>query len=263
MKTRYPYLFLIAIASLLPRSAVASVISWNVSLNTTPLIGNAAGPFSLELQFTDGSGLGDGNNAVTASGLALGGGALVGAPITFGSATGSLPGSVALSDTFFFNQYIQAFTPGTALSFTLSLSNNVDAGGAPDEFSFAILDRSGSEIPSQGAADALLLVDIDSPNPTPRSFASDTSRSTASGEPIALTAATVTLAAVPEPSPIALLAAGLVMLAMARFGGGLSAARFRTARAFRSAALLPACRTEAHVRASDDFGPPMNADERR
>ncbi len=215
MKARYNYLPLLAIVSFLPVSASANLISWDVTLGTTPLIGNAASPFSLEFQFTDGSGLSDGNNTATVSGIQLGGGALLGAPLTFGSASGTLPGSLTLADTSFFSQYIQTFTPGNTLSFILSVTNNVDSGGVPDEFSFAILDKTNSEIPSTGLGDALVLVDIDSANPTLLSFPSDTSRNAGGGKPIALAAATITPAVVPEPSQVWLAAAATVLLAAA------------------------------------------------
>jgi hypothetical protein len=216
MNARYNYLPLLAIISFFPASASANVVSWNVALNTNPLIGNAAGPFSLEFQFTDGSGLSDGNNTATVSGLQVGSGALGGVTSTFGSTSGTLPGSLTLTDTSFFSQYIQSFTPGSTLSFTLSVTNNVDAGGVPDEFSFAILDKTAHEIPSTGLGDALVLVDINSAHPTLLSFPSDTSRNAGGGAPIALAAATITPAVVPEPSLTWLAAAGTVLLAAAR-----------------------------------------------
>ncbi len=70
-----PTLLLLILVSfaMLPRAARADAI-YNVSLDTSSLIGNAAGPFSLDFQFNDGSGTNDGNNTVTLTNFAFGGG---------------------------------------------------------------------------------------------------------------------------------------------------------------------------------------------
>ncbi len=215
MKPRIVLLLLLASFAMFSRTALADVI-YNVSLDTSPLIGDAAGPFSLDFQFTDGSGTSDGNNTVALSNFDFGAGGGTGSPATSGSVSGDLTSSVTLIDSQFFNEFTQTFTPGAALDFTVDLTTNVDAGGVPDEFTFAILDNTGAEIPTLGLFDTLLLADIDSSSPTLFAFGSDTSRGTAAtGEAIALDAPIVT-SPVPEPSALWVPACGLAMFAFRR-----------------------------------------------
>ena len=94
----------------LPGISPASTI--DVSLNTAPLIGHVAGPFSLVFQLTDGSGRGDGNNSITLFSFQLGGGGASGAPAYFGGAIGNIVSGVTLIDNSFLNYFIQPFTPG-------------------------------------------------------------------------------------------------------------------------------------------------------
>lgn len=215
MKPRIFLLLLLASFVLLPCTAQADVI-YNVSLDTSPLIGNAAGPFSLDFQFTDGSGTNDGNNTVTLSNFDFGAGGGTGSPATSGSVSGDLTSGITLIDSQFFNEFTQTFTPGAALDFTVDLTTNVDAGGVPDEFTFAILDNTGAEIPTLGLFDTLLLADIDSNSPMLFPSGSDTSRGTAAtGEAIALDTPIVT-SPVPEPSALWVPACGLALFAFRR-----------------------------------------------
>ncbi len=217
MQSRKARLVLLALLAATCPLASASII-FDVSLDTSPLIGDPAAPFALEFQFNDGSGLGDGNNMLVLDNFSFGaGGAAVDAPSSGGGVSGSVGTSVSFLDNEFFNQFIQPFTPGDLLSFRVSLSTNVDAGGTPDEFSFAILDRSFTEIPTLGGFDSLLVLDVDSGNPVPQVFASDTSRFTAGGGPIALSAPVIRADnAVPEPSNIGACLAGLGLLMLAK-----------------------------------------------
>src|SRR6202011_1452955 len=96
----------------------ASVI-YDITMNTAPLIGNAAGPLSLEFQLNDGRGTGDANNNAMLSSFAFGGGGPVGIPMVAGGASGNLSSSVNVTDSSFFNQFIQRFTPGNTLNFRL------------------------------------------------------------------------------------------------------------------------------------------------
>ena len=215
MKPRIFQLLLLASFAMFSRTAQADVV-YNVSLDTSPLIANAAGPFSLDFQFTDGSGTNDGNNTVTLSNFDFGAGGGTGLATTTGSVSGDLTSAVTLTDSQFFNEFTQTFTPGATLGFTVGLTTNVDAGGVPDEFTFAILDNTGAEIPTLGLFDTLLLADIDSSSPELHGFASDTSRGTAAtGDPLALDAPVVTSAA-PEPSALWLPACGLIAVALRR-----------------------------------------------
>ena len=185
-------------------------VIYDVSLNTTPLIGEAAGPFSLGFQLNDGSGAGDANNTAILSNFQFGiGGSASGSPSVFGGATGDLSSGITLIDSSFLNALAQSFNPGNSLSFRIQVSTNLDAGGTPDEFSFSILDSSGAQIPTNGFVDAFLLLDIDSSNPTLQTFSSDPSRPPqGGGGGITLDAPQATLAS-PEPGTFILLASGI------------------------------------------------------
>jgi hypothetical protein len=189
-----------------------AAVIYNISMDTAPLIGHAAGPFSLEFQINDGRGIGDANNTATLTNFLFSGGGAVGGPTLTGGATGNLTSAVSLTDSSFFNQFIQGFTPGNGLSFWLSLSTNLDSGGTPDEFSFAILDHTGTEIPTLASFfDVFVQIDINSTNPVVRTFATDTSRMPeGGGGPINIAAPTSTpVSSVPEPTMMTLTLSGL------------------------------------------------------
>ena len=184
---------------------------YGISMNTSPLIGHSAGPFSLEFQLNDGIGIGDANNTAVLSNFMFGGGSASGSPSLTGGASGNLSSTITLTDSSFFNQFIQGFTPGNTLSFQLSLTTNVDSGGTPDQFSFAVLDHTGTEIPTLAGSffDVFVQIDIDSANPLVHTFASDTARSPAGGGGSINIAAPQVTTAVPEPGTLVLLASGL------------------------------------------------------
>jgi len=192
-----------------------AAVLYDISLNTAPLIGHSAGPFSLEFQLNDGNGTGDANNTASLTNFVLNGGVALGSPTLTGGAAGDLASGFSLIDSSFFNQIIQGFTPGAALSFLLSLSTNLDSGGTPDEFSFAILDQTGTEIPTLSSFfDVFVQIDIDSANPLVRTFATDTSRTPeGGGEPINIDAPIVTpVSSVPEPMTLTLMLSGFGLL---------------------------------------------------
>jgi hypothetical protein len=181
---------------------------YNVSLNTSSLIGEAAGPFSLGFQFNDGSGPGDSNNTVILSNFQFGvGGSAAGSPSVFGGATGNLSSGITLTDSSFLNALAQPFNPGSTLGFRLQTTTNVDGGGTPDEFSFSILDSTGAQIPTNGFVDAFLILDIDS-NPTPQIFSSDPSRPPQGGGGGITMAAPLVTIATPEPGTFILIICG-------------------------------------------------------
>lgn len=192
-----------AVLCLLPVAVRASIV-YNVNLSTAPLVGDSSGPFSLAFQLADGSGTGDGNNAALLTNFQFGGGGPLGSPTLIGSAFGDLASTVVLTDSAFPNYFAESFTPGAAVSFLLTLSTNVDGGGIPDEFSFYVLDNTGTPIPTTAGSfsDVFVQINIDSSNPSVTTFASDTTRSPAAGgQPIDLGTATVQ-AIVPEPSDL-------------------------------------------------------------
>ncbi len=189
----------------------AQTQAYHIRMDTSPLVGHAAGPFALNFQFTDGSGNtpGDANNTVRLFNFAFGGGSGAGTPTAMGGVTGNLASSVTLTDTGLLNDFAQEFTPGSVLDFDLTLTNRADASGTPDEFTFAILDSSGTELPTLGLAnvgsDVFLLTDLTGDPLNLQAFASDDTQSPAGGG-TPLTIAAPTIAAVPEPGNIALLA---------------------------------------------------------
>jgi len=150
---------LLAIAGALS-ARVSSAALYHVDVNTAPLIGNPAGPFSLDFQLNDGSGLGDGNNSVTIGNFVFGTGGPLGSATLLGGAAGDLASGVTLTDTTAFNEFFQSFTAGSTLSFDVSLTANADAGPTPDAFVFGILDYSLGNIPTTGVGDSLLLINI-------------------------------------------------------------------------------------------------------
>lgn len=188
-------------------------VTYSFGLNTAPLAGHPAGPFSLNFQLTDGSGALDSNNMVTLSSFQFGaGGSAMGAPTVAGGATGSVGGSVILTDSSFLNSFTQQFTPGSRLTFQAQVTTNIDSGPQPDQFSFAILDRTGVELPTTSSFfDVFATIDIDSTtNPTVRTAASDPTRiPAAGGAPI--TTGPAQVQAVPEPGTAVLLIVGLLI----------------------------------------------------
>jgi hypothetical protein len=170
-------------------------------MDTSALVGNPAGPFYLDFQFNDGSGAFDANNTVTVSGFNVAG---FGAATPSGGGTGDLGTSIVLTDSAFFNEVFQQFTPANTLQFQLNLSTNVDPGDTPDEFTFAILwGNSQLEIPTNSANGAFLTVDVTDPL-TIVSSASDPSQPLGGNPGVNIAAPSVDQqgAAVPEPATL-------------------------------------------------------------
>jgi hypothetical protein len=168
---------LILSALLLSGTALAGTV-YQVSLNTNPLVGHAAGPFYVDLQL-----IGTLGNTATVDGFDFGGGAPDGDPSLTGGASGSLTAGFRLTTdpvvdpgAAFFNEAYAPFVPGDSLSFvlTLDIPNPPSPADAPDSFSFAILDGSLSEIPTNGGSGALVQVDFTDPgNPSRAVFSND------------------------------------------------------------------------------------------
>lgn len=167
-----------------------------ITLNTAGMVGHLAGPFVLDFQMINGSiGI---SNTVTLTNFAFGSGGVVGTPTLSGGASGTIGTGVVLSDSSnFFNEFMQAFTPGGTLSFEWAITTN--GGAVPDEFTFAILDSTGAALPTTAflstGADVFLDVTVNQGSLSAQLFAGDVSRApTAGGAPIA------TSSSIPEPA---------------------------------------------------------------
>ena len=138
----------------------------------------------------------------------------MGSPLLFGGASGSLAAGVTISDSSFLNLFYQQFAPGLQLSFSLGLTSNDDLGGTPDRFSFFVLDSSGVALPTLSpAGDYFLGADLGSAGPVFDAWASDPSRAPSVGNPVSISAPTITSdSSVPEPSTIYLLGGALVVV---------------------------------------------------
>lgn len=149
-----------------------------VTVDTSQLVGHPAGPFYLAFQLTDGSGVGNNSTMAVLSNFQFSGGSPSGSPALTGGASGDIGSSVSLTDSTFLNFFSQQFTPGNALTFSLSLTGNVEAGSTPDHFAFSILDQTLKPIPTKGGLffDVFLAIDLDSTNPALQTFASDPQR---------------------------------------------------------------------------------------
>jgi hypothetical protein len=190
---------------------------YKVTLDTVPLVGHPAGPFYVELAFTDGSGIGDANNMVTLGNVNFGGGSAFGGPVVFGGATGSLETGVTITDSSFISVFSEVFVPGLQLSFSLDLTSNDDADGVPDRLTFYMLDNSGVPLPTLApAGDYFLGVDLRSAGPVFDVWGSDTSRAPSVGNPVSISAPTVTPESAPEPSTIYLLGGAVAAMSVLR-----------------------------------------------
>lgn len=148
-------------------------IAFNVTVDTSKLSGSMASPLYLDFQLNDGAGWGDANNTAVVSNFKFGGGTAFAPATTFGGAMGNFGSWVSLTDSAAFNEFYQGFAPGAWLSFTVSLSNQMDWGVTPDLFGFAILDSSlRNKATTAVGTDLFLQVNIDGPQPAVWTFGS-------------------------------------------------------------------------------------------
>jgi len=184
-------LLLCALAVLCPTSEGSTGANYTVTVNTASLVGHPAGPFSILLAVTDGSGLGDASNTISVTNVDFGGGNGLGNIALFGGASGSLETGVTMTDISPVNFFSESFSPGQSLRFTVSLTT-ADDFGLPDGVSFFILDSSGLPVPTLSpAADFLFAIDMGSNVAPPQTYGTDPSRSPSTGSPITIETPTV------------------------------------------------------------------------
>jgi hypothetical protein len=174
-------------------------IAYRLTTDTSSLAGKS-GEFSIDFQFSSGSGNPD-NNSVTLSDFTFGGGtALPATTTTIGDATGDLsnpPITIGLGQVF--GELTEDFVPGSSFAFTVQLTTNVEP--AADTFAYAIL-FNGANIATTNPNGSLLEIDLTS---VPTVVASP---STDPSFPIDAP----TVSSVPEPSTLILALTGMAIL---------------------------------------------------
>jgi hypothetical protein len=143
--------------SLLIWSAGLGALTFDVVVNTTSLNGLDA---TLAFDFLDG---GSPSNTVILGTLTSDG--TQGTASTSGDVTGNGPWTFSdLGNTSFFNELLVDFTPmGTSLAFSFTATDNPpDGGSQPDSFSFFVLgtDQITPLIETDGPGDALFLLSL-------------------------------------------------------------------------------------------------------
>jgi len=194
------FLLTVIFLSLCLGSAPASAVPYLVNVNTASLNG-AQG--QLAFDFFDG---GPPTNSVTISSFSTDG--TLGSSSITGDVSGSLPGTVTLNDTAFTNEYLSGITLGTFLSFVFEATGNPPApGSSPDGFAFYLLDQAGSPITTTGdpsGTQALLGLDITGTTTQPTPYSGSTPSVPVTVGPVNNS--------VPEPSSVALVLPGLLLL---------------------------------------------------
>ncbi len=139
-------------------SAAAQAGALLITIDTRSLAGTGG---QLAFDLVDGGA--PGNSIVLGS---FAGDAVLGASSAMGGVAGQLPSAVTLSDTVFFNEYLQSLVFGDSLSFVFESSSNAASGFAPDAFSVFVLDSGGLPLGTTTdptGANALFIYDIGVP----------------------------------------------------------------------------------------------------
>ncbi len=142
--------------------AVAATVTYDITVDTSSLIGNPNGPYYVDFQMNSGGGPFSNTATVSNFGFAGGSASAPGSAIVYGgNPTGDLStGFTLVADPTgnAFNEIAQQFNPGSTLSFAVTLTEN---GGtqAPDAFVFSIDDGTTFQIPTN-SSDGLSLATI-------------------------------------------------------------------------------------------------------
>jgi hypothetical protein len=184
-----------------------------VAVDTTGLSG-----LSGKLAF-DFVGFGTPPNTMQISGFTTNG--TLGQRVTTGKVSGTLPGLVALDDSnSLFNEYLTSFTFDTTLSFVIDGTSFAPLAGTPDEFSFFLLDQTGTTslvtTSDPTGANALFIWDFTgTPGGALTIF---------TGNRFSVTAGPVE-STVPEPTAALLVGTGLIGLARRSWAGNSRTSR--------------------------------------
>lgn len=188
----------IAAAFALICGTAAQGATFHVSIDTSALLSSpasASGPFYLDFQLNGGSTL---SNTATISNFSFGGGSLsAGTDVAIGQTSGTLASTITLitGPSNPFNEFYQGFTAGSTLNFDVTHTTNVNVP-VSDLFLFSILDSTLANISTNGFANSLVTLDINSVVPVAQAF-------NGTGDFSGVTAA------VPEPSRALLMAVGI------------------------------------------------------
>ncbi|HEV3420774.1 MAG TPA: NF038129 family PEP-CTERM protein [Candidatus Acidoferrum sp.] len=194
------FLLMLALVGLTCAASVALADSVRVTIGTAALLGTSG---TLAFDFIDGDGVV--NNTVSIANFISD--ATIGSGITTGSVSGSLPGTVTLSDASFFNELLVPATLGASISFTIDYTNA--AGAPPDAFTFFLLDNTAinSLVTTDLSGNALLEIDMTGSSGgavmLPGAISPAVTVSISSGPPPP---------PVPEPSSLLLMIAGMATL---------------------------------------------------
>ncbi len=167
MKKQTFVLVVSTLSFMLGQATVSDATPFSVTFDTSSISG---GTYSLVFDLINGDGVS--NNTVTLSSFAFGGGGPSGNPTLTGGSAGTLSTTVTLTDSVFLNEFMQDFTTGSVLSFTMDVLTNF-GGGTPDSFSMSLLDSSGIPISTSDplGTDVFLALDM-TPSSSIQSFSS-------------------------------------------------------------------------------------------
>ncbi|MGJ5817293.1 NF038129 family PEP-CTERM protein [Paludibaculum fermentans] len=112
-------ILLLAILAVAASSGQAGPIVYSVVINTAAINGTPG--YYLDLQLNPGDATSQPITATITS-FAVSGGSMDASPSPMGAVTGTLPSNVTLHNSTPINSYFDGFTPGTAITFLLTLS---------------------------------------------------------------------------------------------------------------------------------------------
>jgi hypothetical protein len=195
-----------AVCAILLAWIQTAAAAYQVTIDTPGLSGTTA---SMAFDFIDG---GPPSNGITVGTFSTDG--TLGAATPTGGVTGALPSGFVLTDTTFFNEYLQNNVLGGSIAFTFSATSNAPAGASiPDTFSFFLIDP-GTGLPLFNTTDptgaaSLFTLQIDGSADGLLSVYRDSATGSSVNWTVTDLAA---VAAVPEPATAILVGLGLLVV---------------------------------------------------